>query len=155
MDVGAGAYLVVVIGFAVIGGGSGSGGSWGWRGEGEDMFGGGAVLEYIAEDIQHVSGPCWWRWGRRRALIVVSTECRWMRRGCRVSESCRADCSFGVWWQGCPDWWRVSICTVCACGEAVLCTGVGWVGRLFTVCIGRVLLFTIETGLIWLFTVCT
>ena len=62
MDIGAGAYLVVVVGFTVIGGGSGSGGSWGWRREGEDMFGGGAVLEYVAEGIQRFG--CGW------ALVV-------------------------------------------------------------------------------------
>ena len=37
-----------------------------------------------------VRGPEWWRCGVRRALIVVSVECWWVRSGCRVLNSCRA-----------------------------------------------------------------
>ena len=53
--------------------------------------------------------------------------------------------------------WRVAyvyMYSLCNIGD-VLYTGVGWVGWLFTLFIGRVVLFTIGTGLIWLFTVCT
>ena len=73
--------------------------------------------------VRGVGGLGWWRCGRRRVLIVESVECRWWRRGCRVSQSCWAVGS-GAGWRGDPGWYRVSVFTVCAWWEAVVFTGV-------------------------------
>ena len=49
-----------------------------------------AVMEEGGEGLYDGGGwgPGCWRCGVRRALIVVSVECWWMRSGCSMLRSC-------------------------------------------------------------------
>ena len=100
--------------------------------------------------VAGVGGPGCWRCGVRRALIVVSVECWWVRSGCSMLKSCWVvRLSGGDWWVG-----GVLICTGCRWLDVVVCTRLGgdW---LFTICVVGVVVFTVVTGRFWCCTVWT
>ena len=73
----------------------------------------------------------------RRALIVVSVECWWMRSGCSMLRSCWVvRLAGGGWWAG-----GRFMCTGCVKLGRVVGTRLGGVW-LFTVCIFGVVVFT-------------